>query len=103
MANFDNLIGTTSPVTSYEKGQSHFGAFDMSGNVYQWTADWYGTGERPTQNPTGAVEGKEKVIKGGSFIEGIESLRSANRDRYEPNYSSFLFGFRCIAKDIPEP
>jgi len=103
MANFDNLIGTTSPVTSYEKGQSPFGAFDMAGNVYQWTADWYGTGERPAQNPTGAVEGKEKVIKGGSFIEGIESLRSANRDRYEPTYSSFLFGFRCAAKNVPEP
>jgi len=103
MANFDNLIGTTSPVTNYDKGQSTFGAFDMAGNVYQWTRDWYGTGERPTENPTGPAEGKEKVIKGGSFIEGVESLRSANRDRYEPTYSSFLFGFRCAAKDIPEP
>ncbi|CAB5126110.1 hypothetical protein D3OALGB2SA_3299 [Olavius algarvensis associated proteobacterium Delta 3] len=103
MANFDNLIGTTSPVTGYEKGQSQFGLFDMAGNVYQWTRDWYGTGERPSKNPMGPTEGKEKVIKGGSFIEGVESLRSANRDRYETNYSSFLFGFRCAAQDIPEP
>jgi eukaryotic-like serine/threonine-protein kinase len=99
MANFDNIIGATTPVTDYEKGQSHFGVFDMAGNVYQWNKDWYGTGARQEENPTGPAEGKERVIKGGSFIEGIESLRSANRDRYEPNYSSFLFGFRCACEE----
>ena len=95
MANFDNIVGSTTPVDTYEKGQSYYGAFDMAGNVYQWCKDWYGTGERKEKNPTGPDSGKERVIKGGSFIEGMESLRSANRDRYEPNYSSFLFGFRC--------
>jgi len=94
-ANFDNIIGSTSAVTEYEKGQSNYGANDMAGNVYQWCKDWYATGERAPKNPTGPEAGKEHVIKGGSFIEGVESLRSANRDRYEPNYSSFLFGFRC--------
>ena len=96
-ANFDNIVGTTTPVTEYEKGQSYYGVQDMAGNVYQWCKDWYGTGERASKNPTGPKEGKEHVIKGGSFIEGMESLRSANRDRYEPNYSSFLFGFRCAS------
>ncbi len=95
MANFDNIIGNTAPVDTYEKGQSHYGVFDMAGNVYQWCKDWYGTGERKDKNPSGPESGKERVIKGGSFIEGVESLRSANRDRYEPSYSSFLFGFRC--------
>ena len=99
MANFDNIVGTTTPVTEYEKGQSHYGVFDMAGNVYQWTKDWYGTGQRQEANPTGPAQGEERVIKGGSFIEGVESLRSANRDRYEPNYSSFLFGFRCACTE----
>lgn len=98
MANFDNIVGTTSPVTEYEKGQSFYGLNDMGGNVYQWIKDWYGTGQRAEKNPTGPTSGKEHIIKGGSFVEGIESLRSANRDRYEPNYSSFLFGFRCAKK-----
>ena len=100
MANFDQIIGATTPVKEYEKGQSFYGAQDMAGNVYQWCKDWYGTGQRAPQNPNGPENGKERIIKGGSFIEGMESLRSANRDRYEPGYSSFLFGFRCACKDI---
>jgi formylglycine-generating enzyme required for sulfatase activity len=103
MANFDNLVGTTTAVDRYEKGQSYYGCFDMAGNVYQWTRDWYGTGERAARNPAGPPTGEERVIKGGSFIEGIESLRSANRDRYPPDYSSFLFGFRCAAQEIKAP
>jgi len=95
MANFDNIVGSTTAVGSYDKGQSFYGLHDMAGNVYQWCQDWYATGTRQPKNPAGPDTGKERVIKGGSFIEGIESIRSANRDRYEPNYSSFLFGFRC--------
>lgn len=101
MANFDNIVGSTSPVKDFEKGQSPFGLQDMAGNVYQWTRDWYATGARAAENPAGPAEGSERVIKGGSFIEGIESIRSANRDRYEPAYSSFLFGFRCATEEMP--
>ncbi len=96
-ANHDNYVGSTTPVTAYEKGQSFYGVQDAAGNVYQWCRDLYGIGPRAETDPAGPETGKEHVIKGGSFIEGMESLRSANRDRYEPNYSSFLFGFRCAA------
>jgi len=98
MANFDNFNGTTTPVDSYEKGKSFYGVHDAAGNVYQWCKDWYGTGQRAEKNPSGPASGKEHVVKGGSFIEGTESLRSANRDRYKPDYSSYLFGFRCACE-----
>lgn len=101
MANFDNLVGTTTPVDRYEKGQSPYGIYDMAGNLHQWTADWYATGERAMKNPSGPENGEERVVKGGSFSEGIESLRSASRDRYPPNFSSFLFGFRCAEIKSP--
>ena len=97
-ANFDNVIESVSAVDSYEKGQSFYGAFDMAGNVYQWCKDWYETGERTTKDPTGPETGTEHVVKGGSFSEGMESIRSSNRDRYEPNYSMFIFGFRCACE-----
>ncbi len=100
MANFDNIVGSTTPVTKYEKGKSFFSIHDMAGNVYQWCRDWYDTGERKPKNPTGPKTGEERVIKGGSFVEGMESIRSSNRDRYEPSYSSFLFGFRCACEDL---
>ncbi len=98
MANFDKNVGETTPVNKYDKGQSHYGVYDMAGNVNQWCKDWYGEGERQPKNPAGPETGKERVIKGGSFDEGIDTLRSANRNRFEPNYSSFLFGFRCVKK-----
>ncbi|ODS30682.1 MAG: hypothetical protein SCARUB_04203 [Candidatus Scalindua rubra] len=85
MANFDNYEDSTTPVNKYEKGLSHYGIYDMAGNVYQWTENWYKKRQ----------EIGRRVIKGGSFIEGSESLRSASRDRYEPDYRSYLFGFRC--------
>lgn len=98
MANYDNLIGDTTPVDNYSKGQSPYGLYDMAGNVYQWVADWYGKDyykESPADNPQGPEKGSERVVRGGSFLESSESIRSTGRDRYEPNYRSFLFGFRC--------
>jgi formylglycine-generating enzyme required for sulfatase activity len=103
MANFDHIRGRTSPVGAYEKGQSIYGVFGMAGNVYQWCRDWYGTGERASRDPRGPAEGEERVTKGGSFTEGVESIRAANRDRYAPDYSSFLFGARCVSEDDPVP
>lgn len=99
-ANFDNIIGSTTPVTEYDKGQSYYGIFDMAGNIRQWCKDWYAEGERQPQNHAGPESGEERVIKNGSFSEGIDPLRAANRDRYEPAYSSFLFGFRCATNKI---
>jgi formylglycine-generating enzyme required for sulfatase activity len=101
-ANFNNIIGTSTPVNEYEKGQSYYGLYDMAGNVYQWCKDWYAVGERVTKNPTGPQNGVEHVIKGASFIDGSENLRSANRDRYPSNYSSYLFGFRCSCEKITD-
>jgi len=95
LANFDDIIGTTTAVDQYEKGKSVYGVYDMAGNVNQWCKDFYSTAERELKNPTGPVGGKEHVVKGGSFIEGVDNLRSAHRDRYESDYSSYLFGFRC--------
>ncbi|MFH1982932.1 MAG: SUMF1/EgtB/PvdO family nonheme iron enzyme [Pseudomonadota bacterium] len=97
LANFDNYHPGPTPVDMFDKGQSAYGMFDAAGNVYQWMKDWYAEGQRAVKNPSGPAKGDEKVVKGGSFVEGMESLRSANRDRYPPNRSMYLFGFRCAA------
>ncbi len=98
-ANFvDSFIDGTTPVTEYERGQSYYGAFDMAGNLYEWCKDWYEDGERKPENPTGPDTGTVRVLKGGSFSEGIDSLRSSNRISDEPASSAVIYGFRCAKK-----
>ncbi len=100
LANYsESFIDETTSVTSYEKGQSYYGAFDMAGNLYQWCKDWYVEGERQANNPQGPDSGtKGRVLKGACFTEGIDSLRSASRSSAEPTTSSNIYGFRCAKK-----
>jgi serine/threonine-protein kinase len=101
IANFvDSFIDGTTSITSYEKGQSYYGAFDMAGNVYQWCKDWYvGEGsERESENPAGPETGTDRVLKGGAFTEGFDNLRSASREKAEPVVSRNIYGFRCVKK-----
>jgi formylglycine-generating enzyme required for sulfatase activity len=59
-------------VGSYPLGASPFGILDMSGNVAEWVADWYGenyyTQEPTALNPTGPITGTQRVLRGGSWI-----------------------------------
>lgn len=90
---------TTAPVGSFPLGASPFGVLDMAGNVWEWTADWYG--DYPTSsepNPTGKKTGELRVDRGGSWGErDATSLRAAHRSSDEPSLRSPRVGFRCVA------
>ncbi|MEW5735567.1 MAG: bifunctional serine/threonine-protein kinase/formylglycine-generating enzyme family protein [Thermodesulfobacteriota bacterium] len=102
-ANFLSPQGALAPVGEYGGGSaSVYGVFDMAGNIYQWCKDWYATGQRAFQDPSGPADGQKRVVKGGSFPEGPESLRAANRDRYPPDFSSNLMGIRCACTEVPK-
>ncbi|MBI3609083.1 MAG: formylglycine-generating enzyme family protein [Nitrospirae bacterium] len=65
-ANVNGQVGDTTEVGHYEKGKSPYGAYDMIGNVWEWTADWY----KPYPgNPYAADEfgEKVKVLRGNSW------------------------------------
>jgi formylglycine-generating enzyme required for sulfatase activity len=103
-------IRDTYPVTSFEMGQSVYGVYNMSGNVWEWVSDWYSPAyylDAPESNPTGpehAVVGIYYVKRGGSYWDEWERLRSSNREKNDPtNYGSNL-GFRCVhpvSEDFP--
>ena len=95
-AQFGDCSGRTVPVGSLPDGASWCKALDMAGNVWEWTADWYGSYSSASQtNPTGPVDGSYKVLRGGSFYNNWVSVRVADRSYGTPDYRYSYFGFRC--------
>jgi len=98
-ANFAGCVGDTDRVGRRLAGQSPFGAFDMAGNVWEWTADWYDPSyyrASPTQDPTGPATGTLKVMRGGCWVSGASTLRTTCRKPNLPNSWAPNVGFRCV-------
>jgi formylglycine-generating enzyme required for sulfatase activity len=98
-ANFAGCVGDTDRVGRRVAGQSPYGAFDMAGNVWEWTADWYDAGyykESPKQDPTGPANGTLKVMRGGCWVSGASSLRTTCRKAELPSAWAPNVGFRCV-------
>jgi formylglycine-generating enzyme required for sulfatase activity len=90
--------GTTVPVGSKLAGASPYGALDMAGNVWEWVADWYKSDyyeNSPAKNPAGPSSGTYHVVRGGSWYNGPDSVRAADRSRHAPAISIGSVGFRC--------
>ena len=96
--NFDDGHVSTSPVGSF--APNPWGLYDMHGNVYEWCWDWYDNYSNEAQtDPTGAVSGTDRVVRGGSWISGGQELRSASRGSLTPSLPLHLFsifGFRVV-------
>ncbi len=90
--------GDTLPVGSFEAGKSPYGAYDMAGNAFEWTDDWF----KPYPGSKHKDENAGKTLRGGSWYDcttykcGISSP-TYNRIAFQPNTSNATFGFRCVA------
>jgi len=98
-ANYINCTGDTTEVGSYPAGASPYAVLDMSGNVWEWVADWYDAlyyESNPIDYPTGPESGAYRVVRGGSWNDYEWYIRSASRYSYFPDNKRFSVGFRCV-------
>ncbi len=98
-ANYGRCVDDTTPVGSYEAGRSPYGLYDMAGNVWEWTADWYGVHvyeNAPFENPTGAESGLFRTLRGGSWLTGDWNARITDRYVDDVPILRNQIGFRCV-------
>ena len=91
-----NSDAKTHPVG--QKLANGYRLFDMLGNVWEWTADWYKAsyeGESLEVDPAGPPGGEFRVLRGGSWGDDPSFVRASGRNRNLPSNRLSIIGFRC--------
>ena len=103
-ANFGNSwtneCGRKEPLRTVKTGSypaNPWGLYDMHGNAWEWTGDWFGPyPEEPVTDPAGPEWGERRAVRGGSWWSYSRYCRSASRVRNSPDQAFQTLGFRLV-------
>lgn len=96
--------GSNSDYETHPAGQKKpngLGIHDMSGNVYEWCHDWFGSDyykKRLRDNPQGPSFDNKRVFRGGSWLNEPQLLRASDRNGDDPSVRNRRVGLRLIRK-----
>jgi len=98
---FENGIG---PHPVARKQPNAWRLYDMLGNVWQWTADWYGEKYytiKDGTDPQGPTTGTQRALRGASWFNSPRVVRVSNRSGFEPGVRFVNVGARCVGEIFP--
>jgi formylglycine-generating enzyme required for sulfatase activity len=79
---------------------SWVGAYDLTGNVFEWTHDWYDANyykQRLQDNPIGPASGRSYAARGGSWKSIPSASRASARNSFGADYRAFTLGLRVVS------